>query len=257
MSAREVQPIPRPTATTVPGPCPHCVPPATAHRTQGIELMHALTVAALAALHALSHRCGLTAEEMDAIESEAACLCPDLWRQTVQLLQVAQGGRRRCPHRHRVPAAHPPVARSRRRGGMCCQIWGPHRGCACERCLPPRDCCSPPRSRPEGHRRRQCVLLPHPDSPRPRGAARGDGAGDRGRCAPRDPRAPAGRGRGVEFPSRGPSVRRTRGNDRWRLRARNAGPRAAPGRRPRCRGEHDHADLLNPGPLDPLVPDPP
>ena len=42
--------------------------------------MHALTIAVLTALHALSHRIDLTAAEMALLDGEGPRLCPDVWK---------------------------------------------------------------------------------------------------------------------------------------------------------------------------------
>ena len=51
--------------------------------------MHPLTIAALTALHALSHRIDLTSAEIALLDAEAPSLCPGVWQVTVSLLAEA------------------------------------------------------------------------------------------------------------------------------------------------------------------------
>ena len=51
--------------------------------------MHLLTIAALTALHALSHRVHLTTDETALLDGEGPRLCPDVWKGTVSMLADA------------------------------------------------------------------------------------------------------------------------------------------------------------------------
>ena len=51
--------------------------------------MHPLTIAALTALHSLSHRVHLSTDEIALLDAEGPRLCPDVWRGTVTLLADA------------------------------------------------------------------------------------------------------------------------------------------------------------------------
>ena len=51
--------------------------------------MHALTIASLTALHALSHRLDLTADETALLDGEGIRLCPHVWHGTLSLLADA------------------------------------------------------------------------------------------------------------------------------------------------------------------------